>query len=126
MQDRYNRREQPADVGSTVGTREMIDHTHAAGHATPSEAGAPAEPGSPMAPASRGGEWLRSRTGLTLLGFLAVAGFFLVTEHRAHLSNALPFLLIFAFLLMHVFMHGGHGGHGAHTGQAHNHKGEQR
>jgi Protein of unknown function (DUF2933) len=36
-------------------------------------------------------------------------------EHRAHLLNALPFLLIFAVLIMHVFMHGGHGGHGAHS-----------
>ena len=104
----------------------MIERTHAAQHATPPETGSPPKPGSPMAPLPRGGEWLRSRTGLVLLGFLAVAGYFLVTEHRAHLLNALPFLLIFAFLLMHVFMHGGHGGHGAHTGQAHNHKGEQQ
>ncbi|MCL6526353.1 MAG: DUF2933 domain-containing protein [Thermaceae bacterium] len=48
-----------------------------------------------------------------LLGFLAVAGFFLITEHRAHLFGALPYLLLLACLLMHAFMHSqqGHGGH---------------
>lgn len=56
--------------------------------------------------------WLRSRNGLVLLGFLAVAGFFLLTEHTAHLFGALPFLLLLLCPLMHLFMHGGHGGHG--------------
>ncbi len=47
------------------------------------------------------------------LGFLAIALFFLWTEHRAHLLGALPFLLLLACPLMHLFMHGGHGqGHG--------------
>ena len=40
------------------------------------------------------------------LGFLAVAGFFLFTEHRAHLMGALPFLLLALCPLMHFF-HGG-------------------
>ena len=48
---------------------------------------------------------------LVLIGFLAIAGFFLFTEHRAHLLGVLPFLLLLACPLMHV-MHGGHGGHG--------------
>ena len=39
-------------------------------------------------------DFLRSRTGLVLLGFLAVAGFFLITEHTAHLFGALPYLLV--------------------------------
>ena len=43
-------------------------------------------------------------------GFLAVAGFFLFTEHRAHLLGALPFVLLALCPLMHFF-HGGHGGH---------------
>ena len=47
-----------------------------------------------------------------LIGFLMVAGFFLFTEHRAHLFGFLPFLLLLACPLMHLFMHGGHGGHG--------------
>jgi hypothetical protein len=46
--------------------------------------------------------------------FLAIAGFFLLTEHRAHLFGALPWLLILACPLMHIFMHHGHGGHGDH------------
>ena len=53
----------------------------------------------------------RSRTGIVLLGFLAVAAFYLVTEHTAHLLGALPFLAFLACPLMHLFMHHGHGGH---------------
>ena len=29
--------------------------------------------------------WFRSKSGLVLLGFLAIAGFFLWEEHKAHL-----------------------------------------
>jgi hypothetical protein len=49
------------------------------------------------------------------VGFAAVALFFLLTEHRAHLYGWLPFLLLAACPLMHLFHgHGGHAGHGAH------------
>ncbi len=50
------------------------------------------------------------------LGFLAIAAFFLFTEHRAHLLGALPFALLALCPLMHLF-HGRHGGggHGAHA-----------
>jgi hypothetical protein len=48
-------------------------------------------------------------------GFAVVALFFLVTEHRAHLYGWLPFLLLAACPLMHLFHgHGGHGGHAGH------------
>lgn len=57
----------------------------------------------------------RSRSGLALIGFLLVAGFFLFTEHRAHLLGALPFLLVALCPLLHLFGHGGHG-HGAEKG----------
>jgi hypothetical protein len=40
-----------------------------------------------------------------------IAGFFLLTEHTAHVYGALPYLLLAACPLMHVFMHHGHGGH---------------
>ena len=43
-------------------------------------------------------------------GFLAVAGFFFFTEHRAHLMGALPFVLLALCPLMHIF-HGRHGRH---------------
>lgn len=50
----------------------------------------------------------RSRTGFTLIGFAAVAGFFLLREHKAHVVAWLPWLFLLACPLLHVFMHGGH------------------
>lgn len=61
-------------------------------------------------------QWWRTRSGMVLIGFLAVAGFFLITEHTAHVFGALPYLLLAACPLMHVFMHHGHGGHGGADG----------
>lgn len=58
--------------------------------------------------------FLRTRSGIVLLGFLAVAGFFLITEHTAHVLGALPYLLVGGCLLMHMFMHAGHGGQMQH------------
>ncbi len=46
------------------------------------------------------------------IGFLLIAGFFLITEHRAHLFGILPFLLLAACPLMHLFGHHRHGRHG--------------
>ena len=57
-----------------------------------------------------------SRGKIVLIAFLAIAGFYLVAEHRAHTFAVLPFLLLPACLLMHVFMHGSHGGHRGHGG----------
>ena len=59
------------------------------------------------------GPWFRTRSGLVLTAFLVIAGFFLVTEHTAHLLGILPYLLLLACPLLHFF-HGGHGG--AHGG----------
>ena len=63
--------------------------------------------------------WLRSPTGLALCAFLAIALFFLMTEHRAHFFGALPWLLLLACPFLH-FLHGGHGhvGHDVRTGRA--------
>lgn len=58
---------------------------------------------------------LLSRPGLVLLGFLAVAGYFLLTEHTAHLAGVLPYGLLLLCPLMHLFMHGGHGRHAGHS-----------
>lgn len=58
------------------------------------------------------GFW-RSRGAVVLLAFIAVAGFLLISEHRAHVLGALPFLLLLACPLLHIFMHGGHGDHGS-------------
>lgn len=51
----------------------------------------------------------RSRQRLALAGFLVILGFFLVTEHRAHLFGWLPFLFLLACPFLHLFGHGGHG-----------------
>jgi len=53
----------------------------------------------------------RSPAGIVLLGFLIIAGFYLIAEHRAHLFGWLPWLLLLACPLLHFFMHGRHGGH---------------
>jgi hypothetical protein len=60
----------------------------------------------------------RRRSGIftiVLIAFLAIAGFYLIAEHRAHLLGWLPWLLILACPLLHIFMHGSHGGHGGRT-----------
>ncbi|HEX4940722.1 MAG TPA: DUF2933 domain-containing protein [Candidatus Kapabacteria bacterium] len=57
------------------------------------------------------------RSNWVFIGFLAIGGYFLITEHRAHLLpflGYLPFLLLLACPLMHIFHHGGHGGHESH------------
>ncbi len=65
---------------------------------------------------SPGSGWSRGNIVLTV--FLAIGGFYLLAEHRAHAFAVLPFLLLPACLLMHVFMHGGHGGHGGNGGSS--------
>ena len=66
----------------------------------------------------QGGKDITSRAKWVLIGFLAIAGYFLITEHRAHLSGWLSsygaLLLLLACPLMHLFMHGGHN-HGGHA-----------
>ncbi len=57
-------------------------------------------------------EFWGSRSGLTLLGFIGIAAFFLFTEHRAHVLGALPYVLLLLCPLLHFFGHGGHRGHG--------------
>ena len=52
------------------------------------------------------------RWGLAIAGFGLIAAFFLFSEHRAHALGILPWLLLAACPLLHIFGHGGHGGHG--------------
>lgn len=54
----------------------------------------------------------RSRYGIGWLVLAGIAAWFVWTEHRAHLLGALPWLVLLACPLMHVFMHRGH--HGRH------------
>ena len=55
---------------------------------------------------------------IVFAGFGAVALFFLLTEHAAHLYGVLPFLLVAACPLMHFFHHRGHHDHHADSGPA--------
>lgn len=43
--------------------------------------------------------------------FAAIALFYLLAEHRAHFFGVLPYLLLLACPVMHLFMHHGHRGH---------------
>lgn len=56
------------------------------------------------------GYWTRLH-GLATVLLVGVALWFLFVEHRAHVLEYLPFLIILLCPLMHVFMHKGHGEH---------------
>lgn len=56
-----------------------------------------------------------SRSTWVLVGFLALAAYFLLAEHRAHFFEYLPFVLLLACLLLHL-LHG-HGKHADHDAQ---------
>lgn len=56
-------------------------------------------------------QFLLSGSGLVLAGFLALGGYFLWTEHQAHVLDYLPLIVFLGLCLgMHFFMHGSHGG----------------
>ncbi len=54
----------------------------------------------------------RHRAAIAAAVFVGAAAYLLWSEHRPHVLGVLPYLLLLACPLMHVFMHGGHGGHG--------------
>lgn len=60
-----------------------------------------------------------SRFNLGLVAVVAIIAFFLLSEHKAHFIDYLPYLLLLACPLLHLFMHGGHshGGHSADNGK---------
>jgi hypothetical protein len=53
-------------------------------------------------------EFWRSAPGIAAIAFLVGVLYFLLTEHRAHFIQALPWLIFLLCPLMHVFMHRGH------------------
>jgi len=57
--------------------------------------------------------WWRTRTGVAVVGFGLAIAFYILREHDEHALGALPYLLLLACPLMHLFMHHGHGGHSA-------------
>ena len=81
------------------------------GHDHSTHAGSPSPSHDPSGLDS-GRRKLRARW--VFLAFVGIAAVFLLKEHRAHLLGALPWILIAACPLLHMFMHGGHGGHGGH------------
>ncbi|HEX9878371.1 MAG TPA: DUF2933 domain-containing protein [Gammaproteobacteria bacterium] len=68
----------------------------------------------------------KSRFWTTPSGWAAIllmggAGYLLLSEHQAHVIAALPWLILLACPLLHVFMHRGHG-HGGGDGKRHDHE----
>jgi hypothetical protein len=72
----------------------MAEHSH---HQHPT--------GEPPRAGTHAGRW-------AFIGFALIAAYFLWTEHRAHVVQFLPFVLLLACPLLHM-LHG-HGGHGRH------------
>lgn len=58
-------------------------------------------------------KWFLSWKGVAATLALAGVSYYLLTEHKEHLAVALPYLILLACPLMHIF-HGHHGGHGNH------------
>jgi L-asparagine transporter-like permease len=54
--------------------------------------------------------WYSRHNWVTII-FIAAISFYLITEHSAHLWGLLPWLILLACPLMHLFMHHGHGEH---------------
>ena len=59
-----------------------------------------------------GAFWTRP-AGIAAILLVMAVGYFLLTEHLAHTIAWLPYAILLACPLMHVFMHGKHG-HGGH------------
>lgn len=59
----------------------------------------------------RAGNGRQGGRNIVLWGFVGIVLFFLLTEHRAHVFGVLPYLLLLACPLMHLFMHRGHHRH---------------
>jgi hypothetical protein len=55
----------------------------------------------------------RSPLGIFMLVAGAVGVYYLLTEHLTHVGQAIPYLVLLACPLMHLFGHH-HGGHGSH------------
>ncbi|WP_339864789.1 DUF2933 domain-containing protein [Paremcibacter congregatus] len=52
--------------------------------------------------------WWKTPYGMAAIFFFVVAGYFLITEHGAHIGSNWIWLILLLCPLMHVFMHGGH------------------
>lgn len=75
-----------------------MNHTHEHGNGRPS-----------------GPNWYRINQWLLWIGLAAAVGW-MFFRHNAHLGQLLPFLIVLACPLLHLFGHGGRGGHDGHVG----------
>jgi hypothetical protein len=64
-------------------------------------------------------EFLGSKVGLVVCLALAVLGAYLLWSHTGHVLSALPYVLLLACPLLHLF------GHGHGQGQGHAHDGDR-
>jgi hypothetical protein len=60
---------------------------------------------------SPGPNWSRINQWVLWIGLAGAVGW-LFFRHNAHVVQLLPFLILLACPLLHLFGHGGHGGHG--------------
>jgi hypothetical protein len=60
-------------------------------------------------------EFLGSKLGLVLCIGLAVLGAYLLWTHTGHVLSALPYALLLACPLLHIFGHGHRHGHHRHN-----------
>ncbi|MCU0937887.1 MAG: DUF2933 domain-containing protein [Burkholderiaceae bacterium] len=60
-----------------------------------------------------GPNWSRINQWVLWIGLAAAVGW-MFFRHNAHIGQLLPFLILLACPLMHLFGHGGHGGHAGH------------
>ena len=60
---------------------------------------------------------------IAFLLFVGIGGFYLWTEHSAHILGVLPYLVFLLCPIMHIFMHKGHGSHKSKHDEHHNHEG---
>jgi len=62
--------------------------------------------------------FLGSRSGLAVTLAIAALGVYLLVTHTGHVFAALPYLLLLACPLMHLFGHHHHSGHGSQTSRS--------
>jgi hypothetical protein len=78
----------------------------------PRSAHEPRRAGGPAEKVREGGNSIARASVRALLAFGAVlAALFLIAEHRGHTLGVLPYLLLVACPILHLFWHGRHGGH---------------
>jgi hypothetical protein len=66
-----------------------------------------------------------SPKGLAALGLIGAASYFLLMEHREHVVQWLPFLILLLCPLMHLFMHHGHSHRSSGKERMHQPSGEE-